>query len=275
MRYFGYGSNLHREDLARWCRARGHAVDAIRPLGPAWLPDHEPVYHYLSAARDGGALSVRPRLGRAVPGVLFEVDDAGWPALDAKEGAKYERVERVVLHAGREVVARTYVVAEAHREPTHVPPRDAYAALVAEGLAAHGLPTHQARDAAGRIDIAAFPRALFVYGTLMRGELRAPLLARHRPRRWVDAALPGALVDLGEYPGLVEGEGEVAGELVELDEPAAALAELDEVEDFLGWGRPGSLYRRDVVEVAGTHAWTYRYLGPHGPPIRSGDWRRR
>ncbi|MEZ4336276.1 MAG: gamma-glutamylcyclotransferase [Sandaracinaceae bacterium] len=275
MRYFGYGSNLHLEDLRRWCLERGHAPDAIRPIGPAWLPDHEPVYHYRSVARDGGALSVRSRLGRAVPGMLFEVDAAGWRALDAKEGDKYARVERTVLSRGRALAAQTYVVERAHREPALVAPRPAYAALVREGLASHGLPTHQAEAAAASLVIDPFPRSIFVYGTLRRGELRAPLLERHRPRRWTEASIRGALVHLGAYPGLVHGDDTITGELVELDDPAAALTELDEVEDFLGWGEPGSLYLRDVVPVAGTHAWTYRYLGPPGPPIPSGDWRLR
>ncbi|MBX3273365.1 MAG: gamma-glutamylcyclotransferase [Sandaracinaceae bacterium] len=276
MRYFAYGSNLHLDDLSRFCRERGYDAGAIRPLGPAWLPDHEPVYHYRSIARRGGALSVREAFGRATPGLLFEVDGAGWRALDAKEGARYARVERVVLFDGSEQRAATYVVREAHREAAHVAPREDYAALVEAGLAAHGLPTAQARDAARGLDVAPLPRALFVYGTLMRGEVRAPILARHAASFCGPAEVRGALVDLGAYPGLIEGDGVVRGELVELTEPADALAELDDVEGFLGYGRAGSLYRRVVIRAGDTYAWTYRYAGPGGAPrIASGDWRRR
>ncbi|MCB9596738.1 MAG: gamma-glutamylcyclotransferase [Sandaracinaceae bacterium] len=280
MRYFGYGSNLHAEDLARWLRAHGFDPGAIREVGPAWLPDHEPVYHYFSAVRDGGALSVRERVGCATPGALFDVDDAGWRALDRKEGAKYERVRRWILCGGREVEAHTYVVREAHREERHVAPRPEYAELVRAGLEARGLPTEQATDATRRLGVDAFPRRLFVYGTLLRGESRGYLLDRYASGPRTTAHIRGRLVHLGAYPGLVfhEGgdDGEVEGELVELDEPADAFEELDAIEDFRGYGRPDSLYRREPIEVGPSgHAWTYRYLGPDAPRIASGDWRRR
>jgi gamma-glutamylcyclotransferase (GGCT)/AIG2-like uncharacterized protein YtfP len=285
--YFGYGSNLHRTDFERWCRARGHCHDGVRVVGPAWLPDAEPVFHYRSKARNGGALNVRPRRGSAVPGLLFEVDEAGWRALDAKEGRPryYERVEALVLDRdGEERRAFTYEVVEDHRRDEHVPPTAEYARLVREGLAAHGLPHHHVGAAARGFEVPAVPHAVFVYGTLMRGERAHARIARHRPRRIREARVRGRLVSLGEYPGLIgcdEG-GEVCGELVELEDPGELVAELDPFEDFLGYGERGSLYRRVVVEVTDadgrrTVAWTYRYVAPidRAPAIPSGDWRRR
>ncbi len=285
MLYFGYGSNLHRADLDAWCADRGHDASGIRAVARAWWPDAAPVFHYHSRARAGGALSVRPRRGAVVPGVLFEVDQAGWRALDAKEGAPrtYRRVPAVVLiEGGDEVHATTYVVTEPYRRETLVPPTDAYLGLVTGGLGAHGLPDAPVRAAARALSIDAFPRAVFVYGTLMRDELRHPMVARHGPRRVANASVAGRLLDFGAYPGWVPAEGCVHGELVELDDPGDVLEELDEVEDFAGYGAPGSLYRRVVVDVrldTGERelAWTYRYVGPtdFASPIRSGDWRAR
>jgi gamma-glutamylcyclotransferase (GGCT)/AIG2-like uncharacterized protein YtfP len=86
-------------------------------------------------------------------------------------------------------------------------------------------------------------------------------------------------VDLGSYPGLRAGAETVTGELVRLPDPAAAFAVLDEVEDFLGYGRPGSMYRRALWtarDAKGAHpAWSYLYLGSDGAPIEGGDWTRR
>lgn len=276
MRYFGYGSNLNTADLARWCEAHGFTASGIRELGPAWLPDHEPVFHYLSVARDGGALSVRPRLGAATPGCLFSCDDEGWRALDRKEGAKYERVTRRVLFRGEDVEATTYVVASGHREDDLVAPQPAYLKLVTDALATRSLPTSQVREAARGLRIPPLPDALFVYGTLRRGESRERLLTDHAPTRWSDARVRGRLLDLGAYPGMVAGEGEVVGELVRFDALAELIRALDEVEAFEGYGRSGSLYRRVIVWVGDQPAWSYRFLSAHeGVPIASGDWRDR
>lgn len=287
MLYFGYGSNLHREDLEAWCAARGHDASGLCAVGRGWLPDWEVVFHYLSRARAGGALSVRPRRGAAVPGVLFEADPAGWRALDAKEGAPrtYARTDCVVLgEDGTERLARTYVVAPRFVRDNHVPPAPSYVSVVAEGLAAHGLPDAHLHAAARSLAPRPIVSALFVYGTLMRGELRHPMIAARAPLRVAPASVAGRLVDLGEYPGLVPCArgGRVRGELVELEDAREALEELDEVEDFLGYGAPGSLYRRVVVEArtddgASALAWAYRYLGAHerASEIASGDWRAR
>lgn len=289
MRYFGYGSNLDATDLARWCGERGHAAARIEARGVGWLPDAEPVFHYLSRARQGGALSVRERIGSAVPGVLFDVDEAGWRALDAKEGAKYERVRRHVLSdEGDEVEAWTYVVRPEHREPRHVAPTERYVGHVVRGLRAHGLPTTQVLEAAESLEPASLPSALFAYGTLLSGEERAGLLSRHAKERRA-ATTAGALVDLGAYPGMVRspgrpyGEevqgGEVQGEVVELRAPEQALLELDDYEDFQGYGAPESLYRRIVVRARTqdrvVHAWAYLFVGHRRGRalIEGGRWR--
>lgn len=276
MRYFGYGSNLHAADLLRWSGERDLDPGGIRAIGPTWLPDHEPVFHYRSGARKGGALSIRARRGRATPGVLFDMDERGWSLLDRKEGPKYARARCVVLRGYDEVEAVTYVVEPEHREPHHVAPLPEYVALVTGGLAAHGLPTAQVEDAARSLDPRPLPRSIFVYGTLMRGEVREALLGRCDPTSWTEAVTEGELVDLGEYPGLVAGSGRVRGELVELRDPGPAIALLDDVEDFHGYGEPASLYRRVLIEIESLWAWTYLYIGGGSAPrIAGGDWRRR
>lgn len=285
MLYFGFGSNLDRRDLSRWLAEKGHHRARLTPRGPAWLPDHELAFHYHSRPRGGGAADVRERVGAAVPGALFECDEAAWAALDHKEGGgrTYERRRVVVLDAqGEEQVATTYRVTDAYRQDRHVPPTPEYVAIVERGLRALGHPIAHLESAARSLGGDPFPDAVFVYGTLLRGELRAPLLDRHGAHAHAEAEVPGALVDLGEYPGLVAGPGRVRGELVRLGDPEAALAQLDEVEDFLGYGRDGSMYRRVVLRARRADgsteiAWTYRYLGPpeEGRLLESGDWRRR
>jgi gamma-glutamylcyclotransferase (GGCT)/AIG2-like uncharacterized protein YtfP len=102
---------------------------------------------------------------------------------------------------------------------------------------------------------------LFVYGTLMPGRLRWPLLApfatAHRPTEAV-----GTLYDSGNgWPVAVFGEdGRIPGFVVELEaaQIEEALPAIDEVEDTA----TDLLRRIEITTVDGTPAWAYHY--PHG-----------
>ena len=118
---------------------------------------------------------------------------------------------------------------------------------------------------------------LFIYGTLMPGlRLAAEMQgAQALGPAWV----PGRLVDLGRYPGLVHGEGVVIGEIFRVSD--ALLARLDEVEDMVAGDREASQYWRERVTVqdgalAGQPVWTYVYNLPIDGlrSIAHGDYRR-
>ena len=118
---------------------------------------------------------------------------------------------------------------------------------------------------------------LFIYGTLMPGlRLQAQMQgAEHLG----PACVPGRLVDVGRYPGLLQGEGTVTGEVYRVSD--AQLARLDEVEDMVPGDRAASQYWRARVQVrsgalAGQAVWTYVYNRPVDglTPIPHGDYRR-
>ena len=125
-RYFAYGSNLNLRDLELWCQRLGRPPALMVKAGvPAYLPDHEVVFDYLSSSRKGGVLDLLPSVGRIVPGALFEATEEDLRTLDLKEGVPliYHRVEKKVLLAdGREVMARAYEVAPGYRLPAPVAP---------------------------------------------------------------------------------------------------------------------------------------------------------
>ena len=151
-RCFAYGSNLNLRDLELWCQRLGRPPALMVRAGvPAYLPDHEVVFDYLSSSRKGGVLDLRPSVGRIVPGALFEVTEEDLRTLDLKEGVPliYRQVEkRVLLADGREVMARAYEVAPEYRLPAPVAPADAYVEIVAAGLAAFGHDDRMLRAAA-------------------------------------------------------------------------------------------------------------------------------
>ena len=107
------------------------------------------------------------------------------------------------------------------------------------------------------------PTLLFIYGTLKRGDVRAPLLDG---QRFIGAAQTLALYRLfntGEYPALVEAAPlglagrSVVGELWQID--AGCLDRLDEEE-----GVEEGLYARQRIELMaeGGNAQAYFYLHP-------------
>ena len=94
---------------------------------------------------------------------------------------------------------------------------------------------------------------LAVYGTLKQASgMQAELGVADMLRFVGSCTLPGRLIDLGDYPALVEGEGRVEAELFEILDPAACPI-LDDYE--------GNEYARRQVQLLAPpiHAWTYLY----------------
>jgi gamma-glutamylcyclotransferase (GGCT)/AIG2-like uncharacterized protein YtfP len=87
---------------------------------------------------------------------------------------------------------------------------------------------------------------IFVYGTLLRGSLRAHCLAAANFLGL--ARVRGSLYDLGAYPGLSDDDaGTVIGEVYQVDAPT--LAQLDRIEGFRPHDPEGSLYQRRVMDA--------------------------
>jgi gamma-glutamylcyclotransferase (GGCT)/AIG2-like uncharacterized protein YtfP len=279
--YFAYGSNLDDENWALWCRNKGFDVGSIEPVGPAWLPDHELVFHYQSRLRSGGALDVQARHGTAIPGALFRVHD--WDGLDAKEGVSggyYRRINVTALtDDGRAHEVITYRVCD-ERIGGFVAPGPEYRAMVMRGLSRFGHGPEGFLAAASGAGAPPSPSAIFAYGTLMRGERSHELISQRVRNAHGPAAVSGAsMVRIDWYPGMILDDGGIVhGEVYELDDVAAALADLDSYEDFSGYDSTDSLYRRSLVRAvangASRLAWTYVYLGDRAgfPVLPSGRW---
>jgi len=255
----------------------------VRAGEPAYLPDHELVFDYLSSSRKGGVLDLRPSVGKIVPGALFEVTEEDLRTLDLKEGVPliYHQVEkRVLLAGGREVLARVYEVAPEYRLPAPVAPAAAYVEIVAAGLAAFGHNDGMLRAAARGAQTPFLVTGLFVYGTLLRSGSRHGEFERcGGAAGTLPATAKGALLDCGAFPGMLAGtEGTVHGELVELRDVPLALTHLDGVEGFEGFEAARALFRRALIKVTTAEAidqlaWTYLWAGgERHPRIPGGDW---
>jgi gamma-glutamylcyclotransferase (GGCT)/AIG2-like uncharacterized protein YtfP len=121
--------------------------------------------------------------------------------------------------------------------------------------------------------------ALAVYGLLRSGETgfeRFGLAGAFAPLG--PCVIPGQLYDLGAYPGLIDGEGDVVGELFEVRD-LSVMPALDAFEDYWPEQPDRSRYERVQVQLKTPHrrAWVYVWrLGlDDARYIESGDWFRR
>jgi len=137
-----------------------------------------------------------------------------------------------------------------------------------------GLP---ADDPAGKS-----PCAVFVYGTLLRGQSRDGVWQHHRLRRALLAHTPGRLhATHDDYPvmSLGDASGRVHGDLIEPEDLQRLLPELDAIEEYDPTRARGNLFVRVIVPVQVGPRWerAWAYVGGDtltpGPVIASGDWR--
>ena len=82
----------------------------------------------------------------------------------------------------------------------------------------------------------------------------------------------GRLLDLGAYPGLVTGVGQVKGEVYRVEDPEL-LPVLDDEE---GYNFERSRVFATLASGRHVRVWVYRYRGPRegAVPILDGDYRR-
>jgi gamma-glutamylcyclotransferase (GGCT)/AIG2-like uncharacterized protein YtfP len=144
IRYFAYGSNMASAEMGRWCE--GH-----RFLGPARLDGHRLELRRRSIRWRGGTADIVPAAGTAVWGALYELPEASFGRLDAKEGEglAYRRAEVEVVLGGKPCTAVAYAVIE--KEPCEVPCVPEYRALLLSAASERGLPERYVRELERRL----------------------------------------------------------------------------------------------------------------------------
>jgi gamma-glutamylcyclotransferase (GGCT)/AIG2-like uncharacterized protein YtfP len=281
---FAYGSNTDEQDWRDWCARHGHDPTAIRPISPGLLPDARLAFDFFGRGRGGGVLNFQSRLGGFIEGVVLEVSEAGWQALDQKEGAPraYQRRTRhIILPDGQALEAIAYQVTP-ERQQGFVAPPTAYLNAVRRGFATHGLHPDPLESAARDEEGCHHLPDVFVYGTLMQGGFWHGPAAKAGITAITPAQATGTLFDLGDYPALTLGAAApIQGEILSFQDISTALPILDDIEDAAPDGGTSGMYRRTIMTVtdqAGQRrrAWAYvvapQNLGA-APIIASGDWR--
>jgi gamma-glutamylcyclotransferase (GGCT)/AIG2-like uncharacterized protein YtfP len=120
---------------------------------------------------------------------------------------------------------------------------------------------------------------VFCYGTLRTGDVRhgvPSFIEMLTPEAYIDGFV---MLDLGGFPGLIEGDGRVRGEVHEYEN----LETLDRIEGYSEASPDQGLYNRVQVPVfhddggvAADDVWVYTFNGDpclgEDKIIGSGDW---
>lgn len=135
-RYFAYGSNMHPEEMSRWC-------SSARLLGTARLSEYRLAFTRTSVRNypGSGVADLVAAPGQTVWGALYEISDQDLEVLDRKEaaGQAYEQVVvSVVGSDGTPTEAIAYAVIE--KADPEVAPSQTYLGHVIEGARACELP---------------------------------------------------------------------------------------------------------------------------------------
>ena len=299
--YFAYGSNLNLKDLGEFegdkfpNREKSFEETANILDGIFFLPDYQLQFTYKSIKREGGVLDVVPKLGHAVAGKLFEVED--WNLLDAKEGAPYvyEKIEITVIDEnGKTFDAFTYVVTSKNKVE-YVKPNQKYVGIVSDGYEEFGISqkfpwAHGNLISASKDQECKMIDSMFVYGTLRKQEFRERVMDEIS-RESTDIAIRAKMYDIGAFPAITLEDGTVSGELHRIKENPDYIETLDGIEgfendvdgiikaqngEFKKYGK-SSMYLRVLINSGEGMCWTYVWNGTveNYKAIQSGDWKDR
>ena len=285
MMYFGYGSNLDWNDWKGFCERNGRSPDGFTEIEPAWVLGHNLKFHYHSSGRNGGAADIVPlNYCHATPGALFKLDEETWQTMNMKEGTKggyYKPKEVLVVRQSGEIcTALTYVVCEGKIKPHYTKPSAEYEQLIRQGLLSRSLPDSGLDHSMDGNWEHPVIEHLFVYGTLMSGEVRHGEIYPYIEST-TEGTAKGVLFDFEYYPGMKTGAGLVHGELVKMNDVESCLRDMDSIEGFYGYENENSLYERTIVPIQTNEgmqwAWTYVYSGhvKDNSRIKSGRWKQR
>ena len=130
MHYFAYGSLMDADEINKQMREGGGKVTAG---APARLEDHRLAFNKNSKKWGAGAANVVSEKVAVVEGVVYEIDDAGIAALDARE-KQYDRKQVRVASGGQVIVAEVFV-AQAEVIDDSLKPKREYIGLLLKGKA--------------------------------------------------------------------------------------------------------------------------------------------
>jgi hypothetical protein len=140
IRYFAYGSDLHRDAIADWCRHADRPLPRRDDLRPAVLTHHRICFPVHEPFWRGGIADIVHQPGKSVSGALMELSSHGLETLERMPGRS--RAQRTIVRVtpyegGPPVEAITFRVG--FPDLRYFPPSTLYLRRLAEAAAEIGL----------------------------------------------------------------------------------------------------------------------------------------
>ncbi len=244
--YFAYGSNLDYDDWSLWCSRKNANPEGLVEYKRAFLPGFTVKYSHYSSGREGGAANLYPVTNNLVGtyGALFQIDENCLELLDSKEGhpSHYQRINVEVLDDdGKSLDAITYI-SKKYDSNDFFLPTEKYHNLIHNGMQRRNMPVNDIELAKQNLDNSDCG-FIIAYGTLKKGMEREQIM----PGEFVsNGKIKGDLYDLGPFPGLLDGDGEVMCEIYYSRNMESDIGFLDQIE---GTNLIPPLYERKLIPV--------------------------
>ncbi len=244
--YFAYGSNLDYDDWSLWCSRKNANPEGLVEYKRAFLPGFTVKYSHYSSGREGGAANLYPVTNNLVGtyGALFQIDENCLELLDSKEGhpSHYQRINVEVLDDdGKSLDAITYI-SKKYDSNDFFLPTEKYHNLIHNGMQRRNMPVNDIELAKQNLDNSDCG-FIIAYGTLKKGMEREQIM----PGEFVsNGKIKGDLYDLGPFPGLLDGDGEVMCEIYYSRNMESDIGFLDQIE---GTNLIPPLYERRLIPV--------------------------
>jgi len=140
IRYFAYGSDLHHDSIADWCKHADRPLPRRDDLRPAVLTHHRICFPVHEPFWRGGIADIVPAPGKSVSGALMEMSSYGLETLERMPGRS--RLHRAIVRVtpytgGPPVEAITFRIGQP--DLRHIPPTQRYLDRLKEAAAEIGV----------------------------------------------------------------------------------------------------------------------------------------
>ena len=277
-----YGSNLNLNDFDNFAKSQGYFGTYLKYFKKVMIPDYKLVFNVNSLSRKGGVLNIKYSIGFLTQAVIFKTNEVGIKILKIKEGVpfKYQLKQIYVIDdRGKEFSALAFVVPN-ERTFNFVAPHKRYLDICLKGYKDFNLSYGKINLIKASLNHEIKPLdSLFCYGTLMREEIRFPLIKDRGIYNSITGYCKiGYLSTNGLYPALninTEINKKTKGDFFQFKNISQVIKITDKIENFYGYKSKNNLFKRSYtkIDVEGKSKSSWIYVADMSFKTKIKDWK--